>query len=122
MKITPLFDRVFVRPIEASNRTTGGLYIPDIAIGGTPYQLGEIVAVGDGRYTDQGVLVHPRVKPGDVVMWWRTSEGGNQILVPDPDNPGSEMWMIREMYCVGLCSELTPHAPIVDAGGNRVVM
>ena len=52
-KITPLADRVVVLPIEDAEEMRGGLYIPDTAK--EKPQQGEIVAVGPGKLSDEGV-------------------------------------------------------------------
>lgn len=67
-KVTPLADRVVVRPLadEASLRPSG-IYIPETADKERP-QEGTVVAVGPGAY-DDGVLVPMSVKIGDRVMF-----------------------------------------------------
>ena len=45
MKIQPLGDRVLIKPVEAEEKTSGGLYIPQNAQEKT--QMGTVVAVGD---------------------------------------------------------------------------
>jgi chaperonin GroES len=66
--VTPLADRVVVRPLEEHDRTQGGLYIPDTAR--EKPQQGEVIAAGPGRY-DSGALVPMGVAVGDKVLYGR---------------------------------------------------
>jgi len=70
MKIKPLADRVVVRPLEAEEKTKGGLYVPDTAK--ERPQQGEVVAVGPGR-TEDGKKIAPEVKVGDKILYGKYS-------------------------------------------------
>jgi chaperonin GroES len=70
MKIKPLADRVVVRPLEAEEKTKGGLYVPDTAK--ERPQQGEIIAVGPGR-TEDGKKIPPEVKVGDKILYGKYS-------------------------------------------------
>ncbi|HUI31610.1 MAG TPA: co-chaperone GroES [Candidatus Acidoferrales bacterium] len=70
MKIKPLADRVVVRPLEAEEKTKGGLYVPDTAK--ERPQQGEVVAVGPGR-TEDGKKIVPEVKVGDKILYGKYS-------------------------------------------------
>jgi co-chaperonin GroES (HSP10) len=52
MQFRPLHDRVLVRRIEADEKTAGGIIIPDTAK--EKPQEGEVVAVGEGAYAEDG--------------------------------------------------------------------
>jgi chaperonin GroES len=67
MKLTPLADRVIVKPIEEPERKKGGIIIPDTAK--EKPQQGEVVAVGPGRRTNEGERIAPEVKKGDRVIF-----------------------------------------------------
>lgn len=71
MKIKPLADRVVVRPLEAEEKTKGGLYVPDTAK--ERPQQGEIVAVGPGRITDEGKKIPIEIKVGDRILYGKYS-------------------------------------------------
>ena len=75
MNLKPLFDNVVVKPAKAEEQTKSGIFLPDTAK--EKPQKGEIVAVGDGRWEDEGVKRLPMdVKVGDVVIykeWGKTS-------------------------------------------------
>ncbi|MGB4441731.1 MAG: co-chaperone GroES [Coriobacteriia bacterium] len=75
MNLKPLFDNVVVKPAKAEEQTKSGIFLPDTAK--EKPQKGEIVAVGDGRWEDEGTRRLPMdVKVGDVVIykeWGKTS-------------------------------------------------
>ena len=71
MKIKPLADRVVVKPLEAEEKTKGGLLIPDTAK--ERPQQGEIVAVGPGRVSDDGKKIPMEVKIGDKILYGKYS-------------------------------------------------
>ena len=68
--ITPLEDRVVIKPLEEGESMRGGLYIPDTAKE-KPTQ-GEIVAVGPGRF-EKGARVPVDLKVGDTVIYGKYS-------------------------------------------------
>jgi len=80
-KFRPLHDRVVVRRIEADNKTSGGIIIPDTAK--EKPQEGEIVAVGKGKLTDDGKVLTMDVKVGDRILYGKYS--GNEIKLDDQD-------------------------------------
>ena len=67
MKLTPLADRVIVKPIDTPETKKGGIIIPDTAK--EKPQQGEIIAVGPGRRNDKGERITPEVKKGDKVLF-----------------------------------------------------
>jgi chaperonin GroES len=67
MKLTPLADRVIVKPIEEKEQKKGGIIIPDTAK--EKPQQGEVIAVGPGRLTNSGERIAPEVKQGDRVIF-----------------------------------------------------
>jgi chaperonin GroES len=87
-KVTPLADRVVVKPLEEAEQMRGGLYIPDTAK--EKPQQGEIVAVGPGKYED-GKLAPMTVKIGDRVLYGKysgtevTIEGENVLILRESD-------------------------------------
>ncbi len=88
MKIMPLGDRVVVRPLEAEEKTKGGIVLPDTAK--EKPQEGEIVAVGKGRTLENGTVRAPEVKTGDKVLYGKYS--GNEITTKE----GEELLIMRE--------------------------
>ena len=71
MKIKPLADRVVVKPLEAEEKTKGGLLIPDTAK--ERPQQGEVVAIGPGRVSDDGKKIPMEVKLGDKILYGKYS-------------------------------------------------
>jgi chaperonin GroES len=78
MKIKPLRDHVLIEPMKEEVRK-GGIILPDTVHKERPEQ-GRVIAVGEGRWED-GTLVKPVVKKGDVVLF--TKYGPNQVKVDD---------------------------------------
>jgi chaperonin GroES len=76
-KIQPLGDRVLVEPLEAEDKTSGGIIIPDTAK--EKQQRGKVVAVGKGRINEEGKVTPLEVKSGDEVLFGRYS--GSEIKV-----------------------------------------
>jgi chaperonin GroES len=76
LKITPLHDRVVVKPAAAEEKTSGGIIIPDTAK--EKPQRGEVVAAGPGK-KDEPVTV----KAGDTVLYGKYS--GTEINVEGQD-------------------------------------
>jgi chaperonin GroES len=75
MKLTPLGDRIVVKPQDEQEvRTTGGLVIPDTAK--EKPQLGEVLAVGPGEFKD-GDRIPVDVKVGDTVFY--SKYGGTEV-------------------------------------------
>ena len=60
MKIRPLADKVLVQRLEAENKTSGGIVLPDTAK--EKPQRGKIVAVGKGKVLDDGTVKALQVK------------------------------------------------------------
>ena len=85
----PLHDRVLVRRLEAEQKTTGGLFIPETAK--DKPQQAEVIAVGTGRVTDKHEVVELIVKPGDKVLFGKYAgdevklEGVDHIILRESD-------------------------------------
>ena len=81
MGIRPLEDRVVVEPLEAEEKSAGGIYIPEAAK--QKPQRGTVLAVGPGRRTESGELIPVSVSAGDVVVYGRYA--GNDVEVNGRD-------------------------------------
>jgi chaperonin GroES len=76
VSIKPLEDRIVVKPLDAEQTTASGLVIPDTAK--EKPQEGEVLAVGPGRYDDEGEKRIPLdVKVGDTVLY--SKYGGTEV-------------------------------------------
>jgi len=87
MKIKPLADRVVVEPLEAEDKTSGGIYLPETAK--EKPQMGKIMAVGPGKYSDTGEKIKMEVKVGDKVLYGKYS--GSDVTIE-----GKEYMIMRE--------------------------
>jgi chaperonin GroES len=87
LKIRPLDDRVVVEPLEAEEKTAGGILLPDTAK--QKPQRGRVLAVGPGKLTDKGERAALAVDKGDEVIYGRYS--GSDIEVD-----GKEIKILRE--------------------------
>ncbi|HEX9927196.1 MAG TPA: co-chaperone GroES [Pyrinomonadaceae bacterium] len=92
-KIKPLHDRVIVKRIEETENMRGGLYIPDSAK--EKPQEGEVIAVGEGKYKEDGTRQTLDVKEGDRVLFGKYS--GSEIKL---DN--EEFLIMREDEILGV--------------------
>ena len=86
--ITPLGDNVIVERIEAQKTTKGGIVLPDSAK--EKPREGVVIAVGDGRLTDDGTRVPVQVKAKDRVIFssyagTEVKYGGNEYLIVRED-------------------------------------
>lgn len=81
MNLTPLYDRVIIRPAEPEEVTKGGIIIPDTAKE-KPMQ-GEVVAVGKGKVTEDGKVLPMSVKVGDKVLYGKYA--GTEIKIDGED-------------------------------------
>ena len=84
-KIKPLGDRVVVEAIddlEYLNKSKGGIIIPDTVSKERP-ERGKIVAVGPGKVGDDGKLIPPSVKKGQVVIF--SKYGPDEIKIGDKE-------------------------------------
>jgi chaperonin GroES len=80
MKITPLADRVLVKPMDQAEVKKGGIIIPDTAK--EKPQEGEVIAVGKGRVNETtGERIALEVKKGDKVLYGKYS--GTEITIDD---------------------------------------
>ena len=80
-KLKPLADRVVVKPIEREKVSKGGVVLPDTAK--EKPQEGKIIAVGEGRVSDDGTRIPLDVKVGDIVIYQKY--GGFEYKLNDED-------------------------------------
>lgn len=81
MTVTPLFDRVLIKRSDELTKTRGGLFLPESA-SEKPMQ-GVVLAVGQGRVSDDGKVTALTVKVGDTVVFNKYS--GTEIKVDGED-------------------------------------
>jgi len=99
MHFRPLHDRVVVRRIEAEEKTSGGIIIPDTAK--EKPQEGEVVAVGPGARDDSGTLVELSVKTGDRILFGKWS--GTEVKID-----GEDLLIMKESDILGVIDNVVP--------------
>ena len=93
MSVKPLEDRVLVRPLEAEEKTTSGIYLPESAKE-KPMQ-GKVVSLGPGKLLDNGERVKPGVKKGDTVVYGKYS--GTEVEIKNATH-----LIVRESELLGV--------------------
>jgi chaperonin GroES len=96
MGFRPLHDRVLVRRIEQSEKTAGGIIIPDTAK--EKPQEGEVIAVGPGARDESGKLVALDVKVGDRILFGKWS--GSEVKLE-----GKELLIMKESDILGVLAK-----------------
>jgi chaperonin GroES len=96
MHFRPLHDRVVVRRIDAEEKTTGGIIIPDTAK--EKPQQGEVIAVGPGGRDETGKLIPIDLKVGDHVLFGKWS--GTEVKLD-----GVEYLIMKESDVMGVLEE-----------------
>jgi chaperonin GroES len=86
LNIKPLFDNVLVKPLEAQDKTSSGIYLPENAK--EKPTKGKVMALGTGGFDDKGNKIQFVVEVGMIVYYKKW--GGNEIKV------GNEEWQILE--------------------------
>ncbi len=93
MNIRPLHDRVFIKRMEEETTSAGGIVIPDTAT--EKPARGTILAVGNGKITDNGEVRSLDVKVGDEVLFGKYS--GTELTVD-----GEDVIVMREDDIMGV--------------------
>ncbi len=88
MELRPLGDRIIVKPLEAEEKTKGGIVLPETAK--EKPQEGKVVAVGKGKVLENGNIHPVEVKVGDRILYGKYS--GNEITTKE----GDELLIMRE--------------------------
>ena len=87
MKVKPISDHVVIKPLEAEEKTAGGILLPDTAK--EKSTRGEVMAIGSGRLLPNGRVIPLSVKVGDQVIY--SKYGGSDIKVD-----GKELKIVSE--------------------------
>ena len=93
MTVRPLNDRILIKRIEEKETVKGGIIIPDSAK--EKPQEGEVVAVGNGKKTEEGKIIPLDVKKGDRILFGKY--GGTEIKIE-----GEEYLILREDEVLGI--------------------
>jgi len=81
MKIRPLHDRLLVERLEEKEDKKGGIIIPDTAK--EKPQEAKVIAVGNGKVTDEGKKIPLDVKAGDKILFGKYS--GSEVKIDDKE-------------------------------------
>jgi chaperonin GroES len=106
MTVRPLHDRILIKRIEDQETVKGGIIIPDTAK--EKPQEGEVVAVGNGKKTDEGKSIPLDVKAGERILFGKYS--GTEIKIE-----GQEFLILREDEVLGVLDSAKHSA----AGGKK---
>lgn len=88
-KLTPLGDRVVLRPREKDEVTKSGIVLPDTAR--EKPQEGDVIAIGPGRVLDNGNRVEMELKVGQIVLYAKYAgtefklDEEEYLIVREPD-------------------------------------
>ena len=94
--VRPLDDRVLIKPSEADERTTSGIFLPEGAK--EKPMTGKVIAVGPGKLADDGTRMPVTVKKGDTVLFGKY--GGTEIELD-----GDEYQILRENELLGIVTD-----------------
>ena len=81
MNVRPIGDKIIVKRVEAMDVSKGGIVLPDSAK--EKPQEGKVIALGDGRVTEEGKNAPFTVKEGDRVIF--TSYAGSEVKIDNED-------------------------------------
>jgi chaperonin GroES len=93
MELRPLDDRVVIKPLEAQDKTAGGIFLPDTAK--EKPQIGKVIWVGPGKVQDDGKRAPMSVKKDDEVIYGKYT--GNEVEVD-----GEKYVIVREADVLGI--------------------
>ena len=91
--IRPLHDRVIIKRLDEDEQMRGGIIIPDTAK--EKPQQGEVIAVGEGKFREDGTRQPLDVKAGDRVLFGKY--GGSEVKIDD-----EEYLIMREDEILGV--------------------
>jgi chaperonin GroES len=93
MNIRPLYDRIVVKRIDEKETTRNGIVIPDSAQ--EKPQEGEVIAVGQGKRSEDGKLIALDLKAGDRILFGKYSGSETKLN-------GTEYLIMREDDVLGI--------------------
>ena len=89
MNLKPLGGKIIVEVLKAEDKTRGGIILPDTAK--EKPQEAKVIAVGSGKTLENGKVIAPDVKAGDIVIFGKYSGSevkvdGKEYLIIDADD------------------------------------
>jgi chaperonin GroES len=98
MNVRPLHDRIIVQRLDEGEQKIGGIIIPDSAK--EKPQQGKVIAVGDGRITEEGTRIPLDVRSGDLILFGKYS--GQDIKLD-----GEEYLIVKEDEVLAVIDDAT---------------
>jgi chaperonin GroES len=98
MNVRPLHDRIIVQRLDEGEQQIGGIIIPDSAK--EKPQQGKVLAVGDGRITEDGTRIPLDVRSGDLILFGKYS--GQDIKLD-----GEEYLIVKEDEVLAVIDDAT---------------
>jgi chaperonin GroES len=98
MNVRPLHDRIIVQRLDEGEQQIGGIIIPDSAK--EKPQQGKVLAVGDGRMTDEGKRIPLDVEAGNLILFGKYS--GQEIKLD-----GTEYLIVKEDEVLAVIDDAT---------------
>ena len=92
-KLRPLHDRILIKRLEEGDTKHGSIIIPDTAK--EKPQEGKVIAVGNGKLTEEGKKIPLDVKAGDRILFGKYS--GSEVRID-----GEEYLILREEDVLGI--------------------
>src|SRR4029453_5044521 len=110
MNVRPLHDRIIVQRLDEGEQQIGGIIIPDSAK--EKPQQGKVLAVGDGRITEEGTRIPLDVRSGDLILFGKYS--GQEIKLD-----GEEYLIVKEDEVLAVIEAKTERKPAVIKGRTK---
>jgi chaperonin GroES len=98
MNVRPLHDRIIVQRLDEGEQQIGGIIIPDSAK--EKPQQGKVLAVGDGRMTEEGKRIPLDVQAGNLILFGKYS--GQEIKLD-----GTEYLIVKEDEVLAVIDDAT---------------
>jgi chaperonin GroES len=98
MNIRPLHDRIIVQRLDEGEQQIGGIIIPDSAK--EKPQQGKVLAVGEGRITEEGKRIPLDVRAGNRILFGKYS--GQEIKLD-----GTEYLIVKEDEVLAVIDDAT---------------
>ncbi len=96
MKLKPLSDRVLIEPIQAEEKTSSGIILPD-TVQQAKVLRGTVTAIGPGKLDEKGERIPLGVKVGDKVMFKKPWSEDDKLEID-----GKEQYLVDENDILGI--------------------
>lgn len=89
MNFKPVSNYILVRPVDVPDTTPSGILLPEASL--DKPNMGTVMAVGDGAWTEQGTQIPVSVRPNDIILFPKYSgtevklNGDKYLIMRDTD-------------------------------------